>query len=551
MACELARHGVTYRIIDAAPGPLEHSKGLLVHARTLELFENLGIARDIVSRGLKVHDANIYAEGKRLLRLNFDDLDSGFPYALSLPQREVVLLLKDLVNRLGGEVEYSTALDRFTQDEDGVTACLRNHHKPEETVRAKWLLACDGVHSIVRNSLGLPFEGEESEQCFLLADMRVRSYLPHDELHTFFAEDGLASLIPLPNGLFRVVVNQTELRPDLRAQAPTLDEMQHLVMERSGREIYLREMRWSSRYYVHHRISPQYQVNRVFLLGDAAHVQNPADGQGLNFGIHDAYNLGWKLGLMERGHAREDILESYHAERHTLAENLLASSDMVMRMATLRHPVAQAVRNRVARFLMHFEVVQNRLARDVAMIGLNYRKSPIVGEHRASLAQTHLKTDEMSERPALRHWRDFALGPQPGDRAPDGRVNLYHGPHGIPLYQVLQGTEHNLLLFDGFARTSDGYANLRAIARGIEEQYRNLIRVHIAVPSERLPLELKWDGSVILDAECQLHYRYGAGSECLYLIRPDGYVGYRCQPASWSRLSAYLEKFFAASLVLA
>ncbi len=542
MACELARHGITFRIVEKALTPSEHSKSVLLHARSLETFENLGIAGELVSHGLKIQEANIYAEGQRLMRVNFNELDSGFPYALSLPQRQTTQVLNSLLGRLGGEVERGVALHRFEQEAERVTAYLRHANGREEIVRAKWLLACDGIHSVVRNGLGLPFEGSETEHCFLLADVRLSTPLPTDGMHTFFAADGLASLIPLPNGLFRVVVNQTEVSRDQIADQPTLEELQALVSAHTGKEIFLREAAWIGRYFVHHRLTTQYRVGRIFLLGDAAHVQNPADGQGLNIGIQDAYNLGWKLGLVERAQAREEILDSYHIERRSIAENLLTDSDTILRVATLKHPVAQAIRNRVARFISHFEVVQNRLTRDLTMIGLNYRNSPLVDEHHSNLAGARLGSDEASEEPSLQQWRDFAAGPHAGDRAPDGEINVYRSHYGIPLYQLLQGTHHNLLLFDGFAHTTDGYANLAAIAKTIEDRFSDFIRVHIVVSEPLMPRELKWHNSVILDSECQLHYRYGAASECLYLIRPDGYVGYRCQPALADELVEYLER---------
>lgn len=545
LACELARHGVTFRIIDKAPGISERSKGLLLHARTLEIFESLGIAREVITRGLKVHDANIYAEGNRLVRINFDELDSGFPYAISLPQKETVSILLDLLKRFGAKVEYSVTLEQFEMDDDVVHAVLRHADGHQEMVHAKWLLGCDGLNSVVRNSLGLPFEGQEDESGFVLADARVNWNLAADEMHTFVADDGLATLIPMPNGLVRIILSQTELNPGASTDTPSLAEMQNLLRHRTNKDIFLRETLWTGRYYVHHRIAPRYRIGRTFLLGDAAHLQNPADGQSLNFGIHDAYNLGWKIGLVERGRAGELILESYHQERHSVAKNLLSVSDRLARVASWRHPVAQAIRNRVAKFMSNFEVIQDRLNRHTAMIGLNYRNSAVVSEDRTRLLDAHLAEDESDEEPSVEKWQDFGFGPQPGDRAPDGRINVHHGPKGIPLYELMLGTKHNLLLFDGCARTPEGYLNLRMIAKQVEDNYGDLIRVHVVVASEHLPFLWKWGGSVILDSESQLHYRYGAGSECMYLIRPDGHIGYRCQPARWEKLDAYLREVYA------
>ncbi|MEW6304884.1 MAG: FAD-dependent monooxygenase [Verrucomicrobiota bacterium] len=545
MACELARHGVSFRVVDKLASPSEISRAFLIHARTLEIFENMGIASEFVQRGLKIHDANLYAEGKRLVHLALDDLDSGFPYSLSLPQHETEKILNEFLGRLGARVERNLRLDHFRQDDSGVTAVIRRLDGKDEVVRANWLVACDGSQSTVRNMLALPFEGTDVvEHGFLLADLKVKWKLPNDEMHSFFSEDGVVVVIPMPSGCHRIVVNLPDSEPHVDERPPTLDEIRDLLERRGVKDIKISHPVWLSRFYIHHRMVTDYRVGRVFLAGDAAHLHSPVGGQGMNTGIQDAYNLAWKIGLVEKGAGQPRILDSYQAERQAVARALLAATAKTTRVATLRHPVVQAIRNRVAGFLTGFDVVQSRLTRGLAMIGLNYRKSPIVAEHRAGITNINFAGVQGTEEPNFAQWLDFGGGPHAGDRAPDAGVRVRTSEEIVPLYQLLQGTQHNLLLFDGFSATSGGYHNLREIANYFAERYPGRIQVHVAIPHAAVPPELNWHGSIILDPEWDLHCRYGAAAECLYLVRPDGYIGYRSQPADGTKLQAYLETIF-------
>lgn len=179
------------------------------------------------------------------------------------------------------------------------------------------------------------------------------------------------------------------------------------------------------------------------------------------------------------------------------------------------------------------------------MLALNYRHSPAVAESRPTVLEASLfTTDSDSEEPGLVEWRAFAHGPQAGERAPDWGVQIAGADKLTPLLQVLRGIKHHLLLFDGFTGSTDGYLNLRAIAKGADKDWGHLLDVHVILPAATIPAELQWSGSIIMDTEGDLHRRYGAASECLYLIRPDGYIGFRCQPAEWLTLKAYLERWF-------
>jgi 2-polyprenyl-6-methoxyphenol hydroxylase-like FAD-dependent oxidoreductase len=527
MGCELLRRGVGARVVDACAQATDKSKALGVQARTLEVLATLGIADGFVAAGRKIHGVNAYADGARIVHVSLDDIDSPFSYTLSLPQADTERLLAEHLVALGGRVEREVTLTGLIQDADGVTATLEHAGGRVETTRADWLVGCDGAHSATRHALGLPFEGVAYDEAFVLGDVRIAWELPDDETHAFISKDGLIAALPLPRGKWRLVA-------DADLPRPTVDDLARLLQERGAPRAQLSDAGWIAPFRIHRRIVPQYRTGRVFLAGDAAHIHSPVGGQGMNTGIQDAHNLGWKLALVAQGHAPESLLDSYDPERRPIAAATLQSTDLATKVITLRNPVIREVRNRLAPMLSSLEVVQKRMLSQASEIAVGYRGSPIVDEHRSSVARATVGM-RVGEKPTLADWVGFGGAPHPGDRAPDVEVDDTTSVHGL-----LRHTRSTLLLFDGAAPTPEGYANLADIAKRVRERWPADIESWIVVPRRGRPGELAGEERVLLDARGVLHRRYGGGSECLYLIRPDGYVGFRSQPASWSALEEHL-----------
>ncbi len=545
LACELARHGISVRIIDQAEAPSDKSKALGMHARTLEAFETMGVAEELVAKGVKVHGVNNYANGKRIVHLSMDELETRYPYVLSLPQSETERTLAQLLGRLGGSVGRPIQLSAFSQHEGGITATLRHADARQEEVRARWLVGCDGAHSMVRKALGLPFEGSRYEEAFMLADVRLEWELPDDEAHAFFSPDGIVATIPLPGGQHRLILDVPQEMADTYRTEVGFEQVRAVMDSRGLGWVRAHDPTWVATFRIHRRMVPSFRVGQVFLAGDAAHIHSPVGAQGMNLGIQDAVNLAWKLALVTRGVGKPILLDSYQAERHPIAAATVSGTDLATRVVTLRNPVGQALRNQLAGFLSSLEVVQHRLTRAVSGLVINYRRSPIVAEHRAGLLDTVMGDAAAAETPRVSDWRDFGAAPAAGDHAPDGPVFPPGGDAPARLFELLRTPPHTLLLFDGRAATAAGYRNLAGIARRVRDRYRDLVAVHIVVPRAAPPQALDWDGSILLDPEGDLHHRYGAGSESVYLIRPDGYVGYRSQPADGDHLFTYLDSIFA------
>lgn len=539
LAAELARHGVIARVVDKRTRS-EHSKAIALHPRTLELLADCGGLEAALARGRKVSGVQLYGGGRPLIHVDLDDVDSEHRHILILPQSDTEEILEALCVERGVIVERGVTCTSVSQDVDGCEVALARPlpDDAEEAsvvrVRAEWVVACDGADSTVRRALGLPFQGDAVETPIAVMDAPLRVNLADDTLHAFFTADGVAAFVPLPEqGLWRVVCNVPQ-----GAQAPyTAAGFQKLLAERIHLGFELGEPRWIAELPFRRRKVEQYRDGRVFLAGDAAHCHSPIGGQGMNAGIQDAYNLAWKLALVAQGVGRTELLDSYGAEREPVARDLQAETVWATRAAGLHSAIPQRLRDAILGVAGQFETVRTKLADNAGQLEIHYRDSPIVAEINSSLLATILTATPDDEIPSVADWTDFSRAPRAGDRAPD--VQLGHGT----LHELLYGTRHTLLLFDGAAPTPSGYETMRSIARQVRERYGRYVAAHVVVPDALAPPALEGE-SVILDPHSTLHARYGAGAECLYVIRPDGHVGYRSQPADPKGLMDWLVRTF-------
>jgi 2-polyprenyl-6-methoxyphenol hydroxylase-like FAD-dependent oxidoreductase len=515
-ALVLARMGAPVRIIDPGTGPVDESRAIGVHAKTLELLDKLGLAGRAVAGGARVGAVAIYSDGRRRADLTFfeagDDARTPFPFALIFEQSKTERLLLAGLEEAGGRVKWGTRLERLERlnqgqhdDADGARAVVEGPGG-EEIVDASWVIGADGARSPVRHALGLGFAGATYQQTLFLADLDLEGMPEPDRLTFEMTSAGFLGYFPMAGpGHVRVVGN---LPPELaERETIALDEMQSILDRHSGLKLRVTGGRWTSVYRTHHRMAERFRVGRVFLAGDAAHIHSPAGGQGMNTGIGDAVNLAWKLALVVRGEARETLLDSYEPERMPFARAILRGSDRGFNLVDATDPLTSRLK------LLGVPLLFAALSRPPAMrrrvfwflsqLWTSYRRSPAVAET-----------------------GPVGRSPRAGDRAPYG--GFEHGPDaGRSIFDLLTGTDHHLLLFAGRRPVPDPTDAAALAIAALRDRFAAPIRLH------RIDAD-----------EGRLQALYGAEAPTVVLVRPDGHIAYRGAAADVAELARYLDRIF-------
>ena len=393
MAAELHRYGFAVRILDQDDAPTDKSKALVVWPRTLEHLARLGIADNFAQHGLKGTQAKFFQRDKEIATVQLTDVETPYPYALLVPQSETEGLLLQHLTSQGVIVERDKTLTALTQTADTVTATITHKDGSAETVTTPWLIAADGAHSATRHLLNATFEGETLSSDWVLADVRLEGPVATDTVALHFHEKGIAAIFPVPPNRFRVIANTASdgngANKDAAAPAdPSLEDIQQILDERTGLGLRAVDPVWLSAFHINERKVADFRHGRVFLAGDAAHIHSPAGGQGMNTGMQDAFNLAWKLALVDpkAGHKGvaanyvETLLSSYTAERGPVAEDVLKGSGFLTRMGTVDNALLRGLRNFGLHSLLGFGKVQHVFAENVTELNVAYERSPLNAE---------------------------------------------------------------------------------------------------------------------------------------------------------------------------
>ncbi|OBI23495.1 pentachlorophenol monooxygenase [Mycobacterium sp. E1386] len=360
LAATLLRRGIRAVVVDKLAEGANTSRAAAVNARTLEVLEELDVARRMVKAGL-IAPRFTMREGRRILiPVDFSELPTDHPYTLMLSQADTERLLLERLQELGGDVVRPKTLSRIRQDAAGVTATFDDG----DTIRAGYAVGADGMNSTVRTQAGIGFAGGEFAEAFTLADVRVTGEAPRNEVILFYGQDGLAVLAPLPGGIFRVVAPTGDA-----PQLPSAQFVQALLDTRGfgpGQTV-VTELVWGSRFHIHHRVADTYRAGRLLLAGDAAHVHSPAGGQGMNLGITDAVALAGALAEVLGG-APEAALDAYSTAQRRRAERVLKLTGRLTRVATLPR-LLRPLRNTGMRLAAGVPAVRRQLA--VRLSGLS------------------------------------------------------------------------------------------------------------------------------------------------------------------------------------
>lgn len=514
-ALSLTQSGIAVRIIDKLAQPTNQSRAAVVHARTLEMFERAGIVSEFLSIGVRVHGAAIYGPNKSLLtRPNLDHLPTHYPFMLGIDQATTERILRERLSALGIAVERPVEFMGLAQSASAVTVRLKSGANDPKIEEFSYVVGADGARGSVRGALGLKLEGETLDATWITADVKIRWDREPNEAVAFLSPDGLAFIAPMNGDRWRVIVNVHKLSKE-DGESITLDDVQAIVRERFGIQAPLYDPVWISPFNINTRMTSTMKVGRVFLAGDAAHVHSPVGGQGMNTGIQDGLNLAWKLAAVLKGQAGEPLLESYNAERHANAKALLQKVGPMTKMVNLRQPVAVELRNMAIRIVGQLGLGAT-LARDFSMLGVGYPDSPAVADHRAS-------------------WLD--RGPRAGERAPDASDLLFGDDTPRRLFELWAGdSRHQLLLFSGRRPKAGQLAELAEIATEFGA-LQDFLRVLLITDEGFVP-------GCAIDPEGIAHDAYGAGGPAIFLVRPDGYIGFRAPLTERESLRSYLAAWF-------
>jgi 2-polyprenyl-6-methoxyphenol hydroxylase-like FAD-dependent oxidoreductase len=493
LACQLIRYGIDFVLVEKNDTFTPFSKAIGVQARTLEIYDQVGLATPAIELGTIANRVRLIEGGEvrgEMNLANFGRDMSQFAFLLLLEQSRNEELLYNFIKSHNREVLWKTELENFSQDASGVTAQIKTASGESQTIKGKFLAGCDGASSPVRHGLGLTFGGSTFERLFYVADARIDWDLPHDALHVALAREVFTAFFPMPGeDRYRIVGTFPEDK-DVEPGEVLYEEIEQEIKEQAKLSLEISDVRWFSLYKVHSRRVNKFSQGRCFLAGDSAHIHSPVGAQGMNTGIQDAYNLAWKLAFVIKGMADQTLLDTYNEERLPNAQRLLDSTDRMFELAAGSSWLMSFIRTTifppVAGFVASLESVSKRVFPLISQIGISYRNSAL-SEH----------TD------------DEAGDVKAGDRLP------YFIVDGESIFEKLKEPKFHLLVFSHGERRESCEAFVR--------QYGHLADCHVVPISERVSelFERKDEFSVFL--------------------RPDNHIAFVSSEVPPASIAAYLE----------
>ncbi|KAI0860923.1 FAD binding domain-containing protein [Xylaria cubensis] len=501
LALELAAQGVSFRIIDKATKRSPYSRALVVQPRTLELLNRHGSGiEELVAEGKTATRASICVLAKKVADIGTNDVKipgTKFPSPMTITQFETEHWLDGELAKHGLSVEMGVEAKNIIQDAEGVTVTISAKDGGEEEIRVKYVVGADGAHSAVRHAAkNLTFDGDAYPQEFLCADTYMDSGMPGGQAYMCLG-NGALIVLPLKGGMVRLVVS----RPGQdNTRDPKLEDFEEFVQEIFPGGGKLHDASWITRFRLHHRGVNNYRDGRLFVAGDAAHIHSPAGGQGMNTGIQDAINLGWKLAAVLRGEKPDSFLNSYNNERHRIGQYLLTSTDRAFTYVTSTNPIYLFLRNLILPWIIPLVATnKSRVLRQfqfISQLRIRYRHSDIVDT------------------------ANGFYGPiKGGDRAVDGKIK---SPEGEEFWflDLLTPKSHHLMLFSGSGSSQATESELSRAETSFLDDAKTTAKIHTIFSKQQ-------NGQTgYVDVEGALHEAFGFKDAGYVLIRPDGYIAH-------------------------
>ena len=532
LACDLRGRGIDVTIIDKATGPATTSRALGLQPRGTEILERLGALGDLPQRAVNALALNFHSGDRSLFRIEMRAMPGiAVRGPLLIGQSEVEGQLRARLAELAREAAWGTELVAAEEGKSDIKVTLRSQ-AGEYVVSVDWLVGCDGSHSKTRKLAGIAFDGTAFAEKFLLADVRLDWCRPRREPVAWLHADGLFVAMPLPGpDVWRVMA---ELPDDVDAgcdgsggsisDVAAIDLLQSFLKERAGDSTTrVTDPSWVSVFRFHRRLASTYRRGRILLAGDAAHIHIPFGGQGMNTGLGDAHNLGWKLALVTRGRAAERLLDTYEAERRPVAAEVLKDTTTNTNLLLGNSVWTRFIRDYLFLPAMRLPAIQRKFQGKASQLKVSYRGGPLA-----------LRLGLLSRLASVAH-----SGPRAGDRAPDAPCLMQ--PAGEPTTLGAQSSKGwALLLFGG------GRKDLSACAAAARSRLGNDVRiVRILRRSEIMAVDdtqcaVTVPADTVLRDHCEAIARlYRPGDTEIVLLRPDGHLAWRGRPEA-TKLSQWL-----------
>lgn len=495
-ACQLARFNIDFIIIDTKPAPTHESRAMLVTARSMEIYQQMGIVDTVLQQGEVISKFAIYMNGREKATLKTAEAGDGltdFPNLQAFEQFKNEELLYEQLKTTGRDVLWRTSLVSFEQNEDFVLANLYDKSDPfrKIVIKASYLLACDGASSLVRQQLGLNFDGGTYQNKFFVADVQLNWQQPVNKLIASLSRINFCAFFPMyGDNNYRILGTLPENFAG--TDDISFDDLKDEIIKNVKLPLNIEKLNWFSIYKLHHRCIDQFRVNRCFLLGDAAHIHSPAGGQGMNTGLQDAHNLAWKLALVLKGITGEKLIDTYHTERYPFAQWLMKFTDNIFAFMTGRNRFIYLLRTYlmpyILRLVLSTKWITRRIFRVLSQIWYSYKKSPLSLQF-------------------IKQKLHFSAG----DRCPYVMTEIDSKLQSI--YHLLTEPKFHLLCIGG---------------NWDSDHIPELLKDYIKIVN--LPLNEGWQ-------------KLGVKSNLYLLIRPDNYIGLLTDEISPALITGYFDKF--------
>ncbi len=530
LAGELLRRGVSVRLLERQAEPFEGSRAFCVQARTLEILNPLGVTDALLAQGTPIRGMRVYAEGRLLLQAGLTGGTTRYDFALDLPQLDLEAILKERLAELGGAPECPRTLMDFSTDPGGVTARVTQRtNGGVETIRARYLIGCDGSQSTVRNRLGIQTEATSPRVDFNAVDLRMRWSEDPQQWHLFFHPRGSLFCYPIEGDVWRMLLESEPGAAPARISPETL-------LARLGQvgapPAKVEEILSSQLYAVFPRIAQQFQKGRVFLVGDAAHVHHPVGGHGMNSGLQDAVNLAWKIACVTHGLADEALLDTYHVERREACEEAVRLASRMHRLGMLEGSLGAGLRDRLVPLLANTEFFQERARNSLEVLDITYPHSPLSRQLRRRETLSPFNT----------HSRHLLAA---GVRLPDVPVTAAVSGGAINLHRLLSDSALTALVFLHSTETEHLLGQVDAILHLASETQDDLLKAYVISGRRPPPSLTPWIEQTYLDVRHQVHRLcQSLHRPTLIVARTDGYAGLVAAPPSPEALEDYLAAYF-------